>query len=143
VIVAGLVALAFVLGLRQRRPRGSPRAALARGVLPETTAPPTDPRQVAAVWSEGVREELARRFGPTWTARTTEEIAGRPEPESALGEESARRLVEFLQVTDRVKFAGFESSAREAAAQRDALEAWAGWVFSFLAAGARSRISGK
>lgn len=85
-----------------------------------------------------VRQALVARFGPDWWARTTEEIAADAVAEESLGREGFDRLITFLRLADRVKFAG----ANEAEAQ-GVVETWAGWVEAFLAAGASSTINGK
>jgi hypothetical protein len=83
--------------------------------------------------AEAVRGALVVRFGPSWLARTTEEIAGAPEIAAAFGPEDAASLARFLRDADRAKFG--------AAADQGA--AWAAWVAGFLSAGASSTITGK
>jgi hypothetical protein len=97
-----------------------------------------------AAWSIAVREALVARFGASWRARTTEEIAADATLAEALGPEPTARLVEFLSDADRAKFD-----------DRDGLQPpvpddLPDWLIAFVAptsnvpaAGARSRIIGK
>jgi hypothetical protein len=124
------------------------RLAARRNAHPRTTEPRTSRPgpEVAArarmLWySTVVREELARRFGESWSAKTTEEIAARSELEAQLGPEQAARLVDFLQAADRAKFRAAEESSTEA--HGVAVDAWESWVFDFLAGGASSIKTGK
>jgi hypothetical protein len=84
-----------------------------------------------------VRQALVARFGPSWGAKTTEEIAAEPGLADRLGPERAEGLVRFLREADRAKFAG------ETAATFQGPE-WNDWVSAFVAeAGATSRIKGR
>ncbi len=59
-----------------------------------------------ADWSDRVRAALVTRFGTSWEARTTEEIAGAVELDEALGSGPHRALAEFLRAADAVRFGG-------------------------------------
>lgn len=84
--------------------------------------------------AEAVRAALAARLGPSWTARTTEEIAGAPEVGAAFGPEHAAVLGRFLRDADRAKFAAAPDQGAD----------WVGWVTAFVAAdGATSRTNGR
>jgi hypothetical protein len=118
--------------LRRVRPRRS------------TAAPPTLQTQTIA-WSRAVREALAARFGPSWCAKTTEEIAAEPALAERLGAEPAARLVAFLAEADRAKFA---DTADLGPPEPPSYFAWLDELLVALradagpTAGARSRISG-
>ena len=58
--------------------------------------------------SSRVRAGLIAEFGPTWGARTTEEIARDPILAERLGPEIADAIVVYLDRVDRAKFAGEE-----------------------------------
>jgi hypothetical protein len=67
--------------------------------------PTGSPRDQLIAGSEAVRQALAARFGPAWRAKTTEELADRPELAERLGAERTARLVALLEAADRAKFA--------------------------------------
>jgi hypothetical protein len=94
-------------------------------------------------WSEAVRDVLAKRFGPEWCAKTTEEIATAEELIPAFGAEEAGRLLRFLNEADLAKFAGDHDD--HSAPPPYSADAWEAWVTAFTApaAGASSTISGK
>ncbi len=88
-------------------------------------------------WVASVRDTLVAGFGPSWAAKTTEEIAAEPDLTERLGPERAEQLVRFLRQADRVRFAG------ESEAAPYGLE-WGDWVEAFVAeAGAMSRTRGR
>lgn len=66
-------------------------------------------------WSVALRESLAGRFGPSWRAKTTEEIATDPRLSEALGDERTGRLLSFLAAADRAKFADVGTAGAELA----------------------------
>jgi hypothetical protein len=89
--------------------------------------------------AEAARGALVERFGASWRAKTTEEIAADASPAEAFGPETAARLVALLGEADRVKFSGEGGDAQGVEA-----DAWAAWVESFVAAaGARSTINAR
>jgi hypothetical protein len=97
-------------------------------------------------WAVAVREALVARFGPSWRAKTTEEIAEDHALAFALGVEDADRLLAFLGEADRAKFAAEsgESWVPESYAMGD----WESWVATFIAppapeAGTSSKRTGK
>ncbi len=95
--------------------------------------------RVRLLWcSTAIRAELARRFGALWAARTTEEIAARPELVETYGSEQAERLIAFLQAADLAKF-------RDADASPSGFQGadWEAWAVAFLDAGASSIKIGK
>lgn len=92
-----------------------------------------------AIWAEAVREKLVRRYGPSWAAKTTEELASRPELAEQFTPEHALQIIAFLRAADRAKFA-------EVTDEPDQRDAWEGWVTDFLASSdedAMSRINGR
>jgi hypothetical protein len=140
-LILGLINVGLLLrSLRKVRRR----AGLAQGAwLPDD---PGSPRDRLIARSREVRAALAARFGPSWRAKTTEEIAAEPVLTARLGPVPAARLVAFLAAADRSKFAG--------AADLVPPEPSSGfdWLDELLdalraeddpAAGARSRINGK
>ena len=58
--------------------------------------------------SSRVRAALIAEFGPTWGARTTEEIARDPILADRLGPDVAADVVAYFDRVDRAKFAGEE-----------------------------------
>ncbi len=77
--------------------------------------------------AERVRDALVGRFGPSWAAKTTEEIVESTTLIEAIGRERVEPLVRFLHESDRAKFAPLP---HDEAAQR---ERWEGWVDEFVA----------
>jgi hypothetical protein len=99
--------------------------------------------------SESVREALVARFGESWRAKTTEEIASEPSLADTLGVPLAEHLIDFLQVADLVKFAADRLPGYlpklEPDLQRAEAEAGA-WLEALAAegsAGANSTINGE
>lgn len=100
------------------------------------------PRGEIVALSDAVRAALVSRFGPTWQAKTSEEIGNDPEVLDAFGPETAGRLVVLLREADRLKFAAAGSVGPSD--QCEGLESWADWAADFVsAAGARSIKTGK
>jgi hypothetical protein len=84
--------------LRRRLARSRPdRAALADLDL--------TPRGRLVALSTSTKHALTARFGPTWRAKTTEELAAEPILAEVLGPEPLKDLIEFLDRIDRLKFA--------------------------------------
>jgi len=138
-----LAGLSFTVGLlafwalNRRRQRA--RRTLER---PSETIAPGLPQEPLVALAESVRAALVARFGASWRAKTTEEIASDAAPADAFGVETAERLVTLLREADRAKFAATDAAG--SGSQRDDVDAWMPWVAEFLAeAGATSRISGK
>jgi hypothetical protein len=67
--------------------------------------PDITPRGRLVALSMSTKNALAARFGPTWRAKTTEELAAEPILAEFLGPEPLRELIEFLDRIDRLKFA--------------------------------------
>ena len=67
--------------------------------------PDVTPRGRLVALSKSTRNALAARFGTTWRAKTTEELAAEPLLAEVLGPEPLRDLIEFLDRIDRLKFA--------------------------------------
>jgi hypothetical protein len=103
VLVALLLALAAWRGVRWVRRRRLRGGRAAHPIMPDI--PAGSPRDRLIAGSEAVREALAARFGPAWGAKTTEELADRPELADRLGAERTARLVALLEAADRAKFA--------------------------------------
>lgn len=130
-----ILALAFITWKIRRSPR-------AGGIAPgESQGPRVDPdetpRQRLIALSETVRGGLIAEFGPAWGSKTTEEIGQEPDLIGRLEPVEVDRLVEFLKLADRVKFASAEPESVED------WEPWASGFVSGLAAGATSRSNGR
>jgi hypothetical protein len=67
--------------------------------------PDVTPRGRLVALSMSTKNALAARFGATWRAKTTEELATEPTLAEVLGPEPLRELIEFLDRIDRLKFA--------------------------------------
>jgi hypothetical protein len=80
---------------------------LARTRADRTTPDELDvtPRGRLVALSMSTKNALAARFGPTWRAKTTEEMAAEPTLAEVLGPEPLKELIEFLDRIDRLKFA--------------------------------------
>lgn len=58
-----------------------------------------------------IRRALVTRFGASWAALTTEEIAAAPDLEPAIGPDRAKELLSILARADRSKFSGAVDAA--------------------------------
>jgi membrane protein implicated in regulation of membrane protease activity len=83
-----------------RRSLAGPRQDRAAPDEPDVT-----PRGRLVALSMSTKNALAARFGATWRAKTTEELATEPTLAEVLGPEPLRELIEFLDRIDRLKFA--------------------------------------
>ncbi len=110
-VAAGLVALL----VRRLRRRARARKAEAANPVVE----PTPPHALAPELTDRVRSALVRAFGPTWRARTTEEVAGSSDLTARFGAEVAGRVVDYLRAVDRSKFSA------DPAGPPDELDWWA------------------
>ncbi len=63
------------------------------------------PRGRLVALANSTKNALAAQFGPTWRAKTTEELAVDPVLAEVLGPEPLGELIEFLDGIDRLKFA--------------------------------------
>ena len=63
------------------------------------------PRGRLVALANSTKIALATQFGPTWRAKTTEELAADPVLAELLGPEPLGELIEFLDGIDRLKFA--------------------------------------
>jgi hypothetical protein len=96
-LVVGTLSLLGRLRLRDRR--------RVPGAVRRTPQETFDSRRdQMTAWSAAVREALAVRFGASFIARTTEEIASDTILAETLGPEPWARLVLFLSEADRAKF---------------------------------------
>lgn len=101
-LVLGTAALAlFLIGLvvlfRSRRGRRPTE-------IPSFGPPPAPPGGLVER-AERIRSALVHRFGASWAARTTEEIAGSPPLIDLFGPDRTAELVEYLRLADQAKFA--------------------------------------
>ena len=110
-IVGGLLITMLVwLAVRKWR-RGRAAARLELDQIDGSTAlnhADSTPSHRLIASSPRVRAALITEFGPTWGARTTEEIARDPILTDRLGPAIAADLVAYLDRVDRAKFAGEE-----------------------------------
>lgn len=140
---AGTVAALVVLLIRRLRKRS--RARKEEAARPGVEALP--PQALAPELTDRVRSALVRAFGPSWRARTTEEVAGSSDLSARFGEEIAGRVVDYLRAVDRAKFSA------DPAGPPDELDWWASRFAEEVKAGPppgsgdaahpTSRISGK
>jgi hypothetical protein len=127
--------LLILLALWRRRRRGRS----ARPIEPPSPSidPDGPPRQRLIASSEVIRGALIGAFGPAWGSKTTEEIGDDPSLGERIGAAEVERLVAFLRLADRAKFASSEPESP------DDWEAWSAGFVEGLAAGATSRSIGK
>lgn len=123
-IFLGLIGLRRRFKSRRRPP--PPRVVASRTPVTE----PSSARDWMIVWSDSVRDALVERFGPSWRAKTTEEIATDERLADALGSEQAAQLLMFLNEADRAKFAAESDSSWALEDQR--ADDWREWVGRFL-----------
>jgi len=129
--------LIFLFMLWWRRSRRKARLLVPADLRVPSIDPYGSPRQRLIASSEVVRSALMGAFGPAWGSKTTEEIGEGPTLLERLDQAQVDRLVLFLKVADRVKFALDEP---------DQVEDWEAWASSFasgLAAGAISKRIGR
>lgn len=133
VLIVALLGLAVWYWLRPRRRCGTKVGSAAHGRQESDS-----PRERLIARAEAIRASLADRFDPSWLASTTEEIAGQAVLVEAFGSELASRLVQFLSLADRAKFALDDADELQGGD-------WDGWTSEYLttAAGASSRIKGR
>ncbi len=140
-VIAGLSQLGLILRLlRKLRNRRRLRALRVEQARP--AAVPGSLRDQIIARSQEVRAALAARFGPSWRAMTTEEIAAGPALADHLGPDRAARLIAFLGAADRAKFAG-EDDSEPPLPSSDSTEVDELLSALRAEAGARSRINGK
>jgi hypothetical protein len=101
------LAFAFVVSTflvwRVRRRKPIPATSKPRPSVPDESS--DSPRDHMIAWSLSLRESMAGTFGPTWLAKTTEEIARDSTLFDTIGPEPAAQLLAFLADADRTKFA--------------------------------------
>jgi hypothetical protein len=133
-LTLAVLALGIAAGWLRRR-----RARRRRAPRPGASRPPAASETPMAGRAARVREALMARFGPSWGAKTTEEIAAEPGLADRLGPLRAEQLVRFLLAADRAKFAGDPDADADAHSGP-----WDVWVDDFVAeAGAMSRTRGR
>jgi hypothetical protein len=101
-ILVGLVGVLFVVLLLIRRRRNAKR--LLGTNVPSRPSTPPSPRERLIAIAPMIRLTLARVFGPSYVARTTEELADDHRIREALGDDDFATLIEILGAIDRLKF---------------------------------------
>jgi hypothetical protein len=134
----GLAVVAAAWWARSRRGTRRPTTTVKEPM--EATRP--SPDEAILALADRAREALVSRFGESFRAKTTEEVAPNPDVVSSFDAETRERLAELLRHADLVKFAGRGVGV----SPEDFTEAgqWAEWVEGFVVvAGARSTTRGK
>ncbi len=106
IVVAMVVLIATLAVLKRRRLRAAARDE--RLGTSDLDVADLTPSQRLVASSAAVRAALIAEFGPTWGARTTQEIAADPLLADRLGPVAAESVVDYLDQVDRAKFAGEE-----------------------------------
>ncbi len=122
----GWLALAVVLvglglWLRSRFRRRSASRELK--IVEDSTPADPSPRQRLIVQSDQIREALVRAFGSAWRSKTTEEIGEDDALLQKLEPAEFDRLIDFLRLADRAKFADSEP---------EAVEDWESWTTAII-----------
>ncbi len=118
-----LVLLVVGLGLRVRRgKRRKPREE--SSPLVESSQGDPSPREQLIATSNQIRNALFQAFGPSWRSKTTEEIGNDRSLIERLDPDDFGRLITFLILADRAKFAGSEP---------ESLDDWTTWAAGFSA----------
>ena len=140
-LAATLVLGVIVARLRSHRRgrRASPPGARASTTLNRASDAGLSAADRLLLRAEAVREALVLAFGPSWAARTTEEIAAAPELIDRLDPDRAARTVALLAEADRAKFAGLDVGDDPGNGEGD----WVSEVVADLTAGASSGRTGK
>jgi hypothetical protein len=133
----GVALVLLVLLATWRRRRRTGRAVESTNLLAASIDPDSPPRQRLIASSAIVRGALIGAFGPGWGSKTTEEIGDDLALLDRIGPDEGGRLVAFLRLADRAKFASPEPESPEE------WEAWAALFVEGLAAGVTSRSNGK
>jgi hypothetical protein len=118
--LAAAIMFAAAARLWSRRRPANRRPATPIEPSPETASLPAAARRT--------REALIERFGTSWGAMTTEEVAAQPPMLEALGPERTRRVLRLLSAADRFRFSA------EANGDDQGEEDWARWAEEFVAA---------
>lgn len=117
---AAIVALLAAWAWRRRK---APRGRQTPSTPGASAAADPGPRGRLVSLSESVRDALTTRFGQSFRARTTEELAVDDRLVELLGEDGFRDLMQFLDRVDRVKFAP-ERPAGQDGELEESLRTW-------------------
>ena len=136
--VALLATILFIAANRRRRQ--TPAAESSSDLEPDgDLAEVPSPREQLIARANSVRSALVSRFGESWQAKTTEEIAIELETLAVFDAETTASIVALLRDADLAKF----SRQSDGHSQRS-IQGWDDWVAGFLeTAGASSTIKGK
>lgn len=104
IVLILLVLCSLVLARIRSLPTRQRERALARLI-------PLAPAEQALHAAEILRDALVASRGPTWRAKTTEEIADDQALSFALGAERLASLISVLSLADRIKFGGVSSAS--------------------------------
>lgn len=133
------VVVAVVVGwfwFRRTRGRRSPREGTIR-----TRGSGQSASESLLELAVSVRGALGARPGPSWPARTTEEIAADQPLRESLGDEMFESLVAFLLMVDTLKFAPSASSSDAERLAADFAK-WSRWAID-LERSLKARANGK
>jgi hypothetical protein len=138
-LALALLATILFVGANRRRRHGrafeDPSGVQPTGELAESPSP----RERLIARADSVRNALIARFGESWQAKTTEEIAIELETLAAFDAETIVSLVALLRESDLAKFSRQIDIPAE-----QTIQGWDNWVAGFLeTAGASSTTRGK
>ena len=131
ITAAAVLVSLIALIIKHRRKRSQAKAAAA--VPPEAAATPSETSPL----TDRVRGALIRAFGPSWRARTTEEVAASPALTERFGPEVAAQVVAYLRACDRAKFSA------NAANPDEELDWWASRFAEEVQAGGQNESKNK
>jgi hypothetical protein len=142
-VIAGVILLALLMVWLVRRHWRRPASPVPSLAISDE---PLTPRQRLIQTADRLRAALVARFGPSWAAKTTEEIATEPALADLLGAERLAPLLELLRAADRAKFASEPQLPDPGLQPPTPNHDWVDKLLAVLtaaAAGANSRIKGK
>jgi hypothetical protein len=116
-LAAGIPALAIIGWIFWKLVR-RPTARSGHGAAAAEQVDPT-PRGRLVALANSTKNALAAQFGPTWRAKTTEELAADPVLAEVLGPAPLGELIEFLDGIDRLKFAPERPNGNRRSFQED------------------------
>ncbi len=119
---AGVAAILVLIVLRRRSRMRKP-AIEGTADIPTTSETEVDSSHRLIATSERLREAMIQAFGTNWRSKTTEEIGREPGLPAKLEPAQVDRLIAFLKLADRLKFAAIAI---------DSTEEWEEWASSII-----------